>query len=74
MKCLWTMDDLCSDDVETRELFNGQITVAICGTHFKQHQCMMELHKLGQKVEDLLAMSSEERDRLLEQLQNEQKT
>jgi hypothetical protein len=51
----------CSDDVEERELFDGQIKIPVCSEHFEQHRYVMILHKNGYDIEEALQQSPEYR-------------
>lgn len=67
MECIWINGDPDhSGNIETKPLFKGQINVAICEKHYKEHLVIMALIKTGVlDAEQVMSVNSEERKKLL---------
>lgn len=61
LRCVWSMGDECTDDVEEVEFFDSQIKVPVCGNHVEQHRCVMILHKNDYDVEEILQQTADYR-------------
>jgi len=55
----------CGGRVRRVAIFSGTITMPMCKKHFNEHKKIMLLHHIGLDVEDVLKMSSEEKERTI---------
>ena len=53
-------------------MFQGNLTAHICERHFGEHKKIMFLHSVGEDIEDIVELNSEERNKLYEEKLKEQ--
>lgn len=66
--CEWRIDEQCQGKVSKEELFGHQIRVSVCERHLKCHKNIVLLHHSGYDIEKILAMSFEEMENEIKQL------
>jgi hypothetical protein len=69
-ECIWLVDDGCENtgEVLIRSIFNKQLSAAMCESCFRSHLVVIALHKHNQNVEEVLNITSKERETLLKEL------
>lgn len=70
--CSWVLGTPCGGSITKNLLFNrGALAVGlevdVCENHLREHNIIIELHRAGFEITDLMNKSPEERQRLYEQ-------
>jgi hypothetical protein len=73
LECCWNIEGVaCDGVVKEVVIFDGHIQVPICEAHLKHHKIVLALHLhahvTGKDINDLLAMSPAEREKMVSDL------
>ena len=66
--CCWNMGGVeCNGDTEPTLMFDGQIQIPICESHYRQHLKVLVLHKYSKKdINEIIQLSAEDMDKELD--------
>ena len=66
LTCVWQTGTDCDGEVAEEMIFSGQLKVPMCTGHKKEHIKIMLLQKLDTDIEEVIELTSEERQEKIE--------